>query len=87
MLLEGAATGRPLITSRIHGCMEAVIENKSGYLCTVKDIDSLYMAMKRVLALPREEKIAMGLCGRRHMEETFEKSKVVRATIDALQLP
>ncbi|HCR3879703.1 TPA: glycosyltransferase family 4 protein, partial [Enterococcus faecium] len=31
--LESAASGRPIITSDIPGCKEAVIESKSGYLC------------------------------------------------------
>lgn len=86
VLLEAAATGRPLITSRIHGCMEAVIENESGYLCTAKDRESLYAAMKAFLALPREKREKMGACGRKLIEEKFEKSKVVEATVKALQL-
>ena len=86
VLLEGAATGRPLITSRIHGCMEAVKEEESGYLCTVKDSDSLYEAMKQFLHLSRQERIDMGHSGRRHIEETFDKRKVVEATIHALKL-
>ena len=31
-LLECGAMGRPLITSRIHGCMEAVRDGENGYL-------------------------------------------------------
>ncbi len=39
-LLECGAMGRPLITSRIHGCMEAVRDGDNGYL--VKEaIDTL----------------------------------------------
>lgn len=34
--LESAASGRPIITSDIPGCKEAVIESKSGYLCERK---------------------------------------------------
>lgn len=86
VLLEGAAIGRPVITSRIHGCMEAVVEGESGYLCEVKNADSLYEAMKRLLRLPCSERAAMGLRGRRHMEEKFEKGKVVQATIKKLNI-
>lgn len=86
VLLEAASIGRPLITSRIHGCMEAVIEGESGYLCSVKDSESVYEAMKAFLKLPREKREAMGLCGRKHMEEKFGKSKVVAATIEALRI-
>ncbi|MBQ8813386.1 MAG: glycosyltransferase family 4 protein [Lachnospiraceae bacterium] len=84
VLLEAAATGRPVITSRIHGCMETVIEGESGLLCEVKDAESLYEALKAFAALPREKRAAMGIRGRKHVEKRFEKSKVVEATIKAL---
>lgn len=79
--LECAAMGRPLITSRIHGCMEAVIEGKSGLLCDAKNADSLYESMKTFIQLPHEKKSAMGITGRRHMEDKFDKMKVVEETI------
>ena len=86
VLLEGASMGRPIITSRIHGCMEAVAEGESGYLCEVKDAESLYQMMKQFISLPTEERRAMGVKGRQLMEEKFQKSKVVKETIDALKL-
>ena len=84
--LECASMGRPLITSRIHGCMEAVEEGKSGLLCEKQNADSLYEAMKTFISLPHEQKAAMGFAGRKHMEEVFEKSKVVEATVKGLGL-
>jgi galacturonosyltransferase len=57
-LLECGAMGRPLITSAIHGCMEAVNENVSGWLVPTQDADSLYEAMKRFALLPRKKRIA-----------------------------
>ena len=84
VLLECAATGRPLITSRIHGCMEAVVEGKSGLLCEPKDADSLYAAMKQFLALPHQDRAAMGQAARAHMETVFDKKKVVEATMERL---
>jgi galacturonosyltransferase len=84
--LECAAMGRPVITSNIPGCKEAVIDGKSGYLCQVKNADSLYAAMKEFLNLSREQREAMGLAGRKHMEETFDKKKVVAETLKALKL-
>ena len=82
--LECAAMARPLITSRIPGCMEAVEEGVSGLLCTPRDAESLYEAMRRFLALTAEERAAMGTAGRRRMEELFDKEKVVDATLEGL---
>ena len=78
--------GRPLITSRIHGCMEAVVENVSGLLCQPKNANSLYDAMKRFLALSPADREAMGMAGRRHMENRFDKKKVVAETLKGLDL-
>lgn len=82
--LESAASGRPVITSNIHGCLEAVEDGVTGFLCTVKNVDDLYRVMKRMCALSYEERKAMGLAGRRRMEEIFDKKKVVEATINGL---
>lgn len=82
--LECAAMGRPVITSNIHGCMEAVVDGESGFLCGVKDTDSLYGCMKRFAELSREERERMGQCGRRHMEDVFDKKKVVEKTMKEL---
>ena len=86
VLLEAAASGRPIITSRIHGCKEAVVEGETGYLCTVKDAHSLYRTMKQFLALSREQREEMGLKGRSHVENVFKKEKIVQETIAALGL-
>ena len=84
--LECAAMARPLITSRIPGCMEAVEEGVSGLLCEVHSEESLYTQMKRFLALTREERVRMGLAGRQRMEAVFDKEKVVDATVEGLGL-
>lgn len=84
VLLEGAATGRPLITSDIPGCREAVLDGVSGYLCPKQSAARLYDAMKRFMMLSHEQQRHMGLAGRRHMEEAFDKRKVVAATLQAV---
>ena len=84
--LECAAMGRPLITSDIPGCKEAVVERESGLLCKPKDPDSLYETMKYFLSLPTNIRAQMGKVGRKHMEDTFDKKKVVAETMKGLGL-
>ena len=79
--LECAASARPIITTNIPGCMEAVVENVSGFLVEKKNEMSLYEAMKRFLMLSYEERKKMGLYGRKHMELVFDKNEVVKRTI------
>lgn len=82
--LECAASGRPVITSNIHGCLEAVEDGISGFLCEKQNADSLYEVMKKFAALPYEQRKAMGLAGRKRMEELFDKRDVVQKTIEYL---
>ena len=84
VLLEAAATGRPLVTSYIPGCREAVEEGRTGFTCRPRDPESLYEAMKKVIALSREDRVAMGLAGRARMEEIFDKNAVVETTLNAI---
>lgn len=79
--LESAATGRPVITSNISGCKEAVIDRVSGFLCGVKDANDLYEKMKQFIALSHDEKEQMGKASRKHMEDVFDKKKVVAETV------
>ena len=84
VLLEAASTERPVICSDIYGCREAVVPEQSGYLCKVKDSDSLAAAMRRFCALSHEQRKNMGKNGRLHMEQNFEKSKVVNKTLNEI---
>lgn len=82
--LEGAAMGRPIITSNIPGCREAVLDGESGLLCKPQDADSLYETMKRFVSLPADIREQMGKAGRAHMEAMFDKKKVVEETMEGL---
>lgn len=85
VLLEGAATGRVLVTSNIPGCREAVDSGKTGLLCKVKDTESLYKAMKKVVELTPEKRELAGRLGREKMEREFDKKKVVEKTAEKIK--
>ncbi len=84
VLLEAAATGRPIITSNIPGCREAVRDGETGLLCAVKDRDSLYEAMVRLSGFSHEEREEMGKKGRVLMEQKFDKDRVVCETMHGI---
>ena len=83
-LLECGAMGRPLITSNIHGCLEAVVDGKTGFLCNVKDSDDLYDKMIKFIELPYEKKCEMGKLSHDYIAEKFDKKKVVDETVKIL---
>lgn len=79
--LEASATGRPVITTYIPGCREAVDMPETGMLVRVKDEDSLYRAMKKFLALSPKRREKMGKNARAKMEREFDREAVVGETI------
>lgn len=82
VLLEAASSGRPLITSAIPGCMEAVEDGVSGYLCESRNAEALLISLRRFAQLTPEERRDMGLAGRRRMEALFDKKAVVARTLE-----
>ena len=86
VLLEAAASGRPLITSDIPGCREAAEDGVSGYLCPARDADALCEAMRRFVELPENWRGEMGRRGRARMEQRFSKTAVVAETIKRLEI-
>lgn len=84
VLLEAAATGRPVITSDIPGCKETTDNNNTGYLVNVKDVEDLYNKMKKFVLTSAEEKELMGKNARVKMEKEFDKKQVVKKTADVI---
>ena len=83
-LLESCSMGRPIITSNIHGCLEAVEDGKNGYLCNVKDGEDLYCKIKQFIELPYEKRKEMGRYARKFVEMNFDKNDVVDKTVKFL---
>ena len=84
VLLEASAIGRPVITSDIPGCREAVEDGKTGYLCEVKNAEMLFEKMKLMTDQSTEAVEEMGRCARKRMAELFDKKKVVEQTVEII---
>ena len=84
VLLEGAALGRAIIATDIPGCRESIVDGVSGLKCKVKDSEDLYDKIKRFVDMDFEEKVEMGKAGRKHMEDVFDKKKVIRETMEVM---
>ncbi len=85
-LLEGAAMGRPLISTNVPGCKEVIKDQYNGFLCEVQNSESLYLAMKRFIQLPREDKIRFAHNSRELVERKFDESIVVNKYLARIHL-
>lgn len=81
VLLEAAASGRPIITSDVPGCREAVVDGVSGWICEPRDTDALFALLDSLISLSFSDKEAIGISGRSHIKKVFDKSSVVEKTI------
>lgn len=79
VLLEGAASGRPLITTDHPGCKEAVDNNITGYLVRKKDKEDLYNKISNIYEMPIEIRKTMGYNGRKKIENEFDRNIVINA--------
>lgn len=81
VLLEGAACGRPLITTDHSGCRETVDDGVTGYIVRQRDSEDLVDKMIRFIQLPNSERMRMGELGRKKIEREFNRQIVVNAYI------
>ena len=84
VLLESAASGRPVITTNRPGCREVIDDGINGYLVKKKDSGDLIRVLERFIGLNTEERRRMGLAGRKKVEREFDRRIVVRKYIEEL---
>ncbi len=84
VLLEGAASGRPILASMIPGCQETFDEGVTGFGFEVKNVGSMKCAVDKFLALPYEQKCEMGKKGREKMEKQFNRNIVIKKYLNMI---
>ena len=85
VLLETAATGRPIIASDIPGCREIFDEGISGIGFKPRDSKDLIRAVDQFLELPREVRADMGKVARQKVEDSFDRNIVVNKYIEEIE--
>lgn len=76
-LMEACSTGKPIICTRIHGCMELVREGMNGYTVPTHDGKALAAAMLKYISLSEEEKLKMSAAARSIAERDFSIESVI----------
>ena len=74
--MESSASGRPIITTNVPGCKDAVIKNKTGLLVSSKNYIQLAKAIK-YLSEDRKKMVKFGLNGRKHALDNFDIKLIV----------
>lgn len=85
VLLEAAASGRPIIASDIPGCRETFDEGISGFSFPKKDTQGLIDSIEKIIDLDNKKREQMGLAGREKMEKEFDRQIVVEKYINEIE--
>lgn len=85
VLLEAASAGRPVLASDIPGCKETFDDGISGIGFAAKDSAALISAIERFIRMSHEQKIAMGIAGRKKMEKEFSRDIVVSKYLEEVK--
>lgn len=75
-LIEAAACGRPVVTTDVPGCRDAIIQGQTGLLVPVMNADALADALQSLVESPGLRR-SMGLAGRALAESEFSIQKVI----------
>ena len=84
VLLESASSGRPIISTDNPGCMETFVDGETGFIYHGGDVDALCEQIKKFLALPNEERKAMGEKGREYIKNNFSRDIVIKAYLEKI---
>lgn len=79
VLLEASASGRPVITTNRSGCREIVNDGVNGFIVPTQNSEELIKKVEKFIQMPYEEKVKMGLEGRKKVEKEFDRNIVVNA--------
>lgn len=85
VLLESAASGRPIITTDRAGCREVIDDGINGYVCKQNDTKDLIAQIEKFLAHSKEERKEMGLAGRRKVEKEFNRQIVIQKYLQEVE--
>jgi len=73
VLQEGMAMGKPIITTDMPGCREAIEQEVNGILVPPKDSKALFDAFEFIHALSPQERLKMGRAGRMKAIREFDE--------------
>ncbi len=85
VLLESAASGRPIITTNRSGCKEIVDDGINGFIVNQKDSEDLIEKIEKFIKLDHEKKCQMGIDGRKKMKRDFDRKIVVDIYMDTIK--
>jgi glycosyltransferase involved in cell wall biosynthesis len=84
VILEAMASARPVVSTRLAGIPELVVDGQTGILVPPGDSTALAHALEHLLRDP-ESRLRFGRAGRARIEECFQIAKTVAPLVEMLE--
>jgi glycosyltransferase involved in cell wall biosynthesis len=85
VLQESLAMERPIISTDVAGCREAVEEGVNGYLVPVKSPVELAKAMIKIINTPHNDLVQMGENGRKKVIKEFDQNLIAQDILKVIK--
>ena len=86
VLQEAMSMEKPIITADSDGCREALDEGINGYLCQAQNPQDLARVMLKMLALSKEDLMALGMAGRQKAIQEFQEEISLKKYLEIINL-
>ncbi len=83
-LLEASSMERPIVATKVPGCINVIIDNITGYLCEPRSSESLAAAILKVIQLAPQQRKNLGHNGRSFVIENYSIKKTIEQYENAL---
>lgn len=84
-ILEAAACGLPVVSTKHAGIKEAVIDGKTGFLVDEFDVERMAAHMLELIMQPQLSE-QMGIAGRKHIEDNYDLRKQAYKLFNVLSM-
>ena len=85
VLLEAAASGRPVIAADRPGCRETLEDGVTAFLVPVNDKKAVLKVTEQIINMSVEQRQQMGMLGRKRIQEKFDRKIVVKTYIEEIK--
>lgn len=84
ILMEAASMETPIITTDQPGCREVVEDDRTGYLCKLRDVHDLVNKMEQFILLDKIDRLIMGKNARLKMMQQFDEKIIIHQYLNML---
>ncbi len=85
VITEAMSMEKPVVTTQVPGCVDAIEDGVNGFLAKARDVESLAEAMYRMYLLSEEERRAMGLRNRKKVLQLFDEKIIFEKYLELVR--